>query len=95
MPYADPEARRRVQREAQVRRRAKVRVGTEQGGLMSTPVNPTINMITRLLPPPSGADLDRAGMAINCPRMLREDDVHYHERLRNKWKVIRAILEGG
>lgn len=95
MPYASHEARKRVQREAQARRRAAARAATGNEGLTSTPINPAVASILPPLPPPSRADLDLAGTAITCPRMPHEDDPHYHRRLQDKWKMIRAILEGG
>jgi hypothetical protein len=40
MPYADPEMRKRVQRESAARRRAALRASTAPNGMTSTPVIP-------------------------------------------------------
>jgi hypothetical protein len=62
--------------------------------LTSTAVNPAITLIHPPEHSPKRVDLEQAGAAIHCPRLPREDDLHYHERLQGKWKAIRAVLEG-
>jgi hypothetical protein len=93
MPYADPEARKRVQREAQARRRAAARQVMSQHGLMSTPINPTIVPILPPAAPPPPAVLYRLGEMIRCPRFRGEGDLAYHARLRQHWRHIRSVLD--
>jgi hypothetical protein len=90
VPYADP-AR---QREATRIRVARSRERARAAATVTPEVTPDLAPILPAAAPLSGLELDRAGAAINCPRMLREVDARYHERLRGKWKAIRAVLEG-
>jgi hypothetical protein len=91
MPYADPERQRRAKRESYARIKANGKTPTVA---LEPELEPASASIITPAAVPSRADLDLAGMAINCPRMLYEDNAHYHERLRGKWKVIRRVLEG-
>lgn len=90
MPYADPEVRKRVQRESAARRRAAVRASAAPHGVTSTPVDPNPSPDS----PPSLAVLLQIGAMLGEGSLLRnETTARYHERLRSKWKQIRHVLE--
>jgi hypothetical protein len=90
MPYADPEQRKRVQRESAARRRAAVRASTAPNGMTSTPVIPVPSPSTT----PTLAVLQRIGAMLGEGDLLRnETAAQYHARLRSKWKLIRHVLE--
>lgn len=97
VPYSDLEIRKRMQREAQARRRAKLRSAVDSNGLTSTLVNPTAASTTApILPhlaPPSAADIDYVCRLLNVIPFRGDTPEKLHMRAKMAWQRLLRVVE--